>query len=151
MMNELRKQKERTIYAVTNRQKALLLRREDVKTAWRTVAPQLVEVVSYVLPRGVIKVKTGNTEFAITGTPDGGYSVSLDSNMSLKIIDGQVQYIEKDPNYAKIIFGKGVCEPMAVVERGSLLFAYLVLNWKTLYPLFIKTIQENLHFWETLQ
>ena len=53
-MNELRKQKERTIYAVTNRQKALLLRREDVKTAWRTVAPQLVEVVSYVLPRGVV-------------------------------------------------------------------------------------------------
>lgn len=153
MNDELKKQREKTAYAVTNRQRGILMRREEMKAAWRNVAPQLIDIVTKALPRGVVKIKFGGgtQEFKITGTPDGGFNVSMDSNMSLKILDGQVQYVEKDPPFSKIIYGNGVCDPMAAVERGSIMFTYLVTHWNEMEPLFTKNIQAHLRFWETLQ
>lgn len=153
MNDELKKQRERTAYAVTNRQRAVVQRREEMRAAWRTVAPQLVDIVSKALPRAVVKIKFGGgvNEYKITGTPDGGFNISMDSNMSLKILDGQVQYVEKDPAFTTIIYGNGVCDPAAPVERGSLMFVFLVTHWDEMEPLFVKNIQAHLRFWETLQ
>ncbi len=153
MNDELRKQRERTVYAVTNRQRAVVQRREDMIAAWRNVAPRLVDIVSKVLPRGVVKVKfgKGTNEFKITGSLDGGFNIAMDANMSLKIIDGQVQFVEKDPSFQKIIYSSSVCDPMTVVERGSIMFPYLILHWNELEPMFAKCVGDYLRFWETLQ
>lgn len=151
--DELRKQRERTAYVVTNRQRAVVQRREEMAQAWRKVAPELVEIVSKCLPRAVVKVKfgQGTNEFKITGSPDGGFNIAMDSNMSLKILDGQVQFIEKDPAFQKIIFGNGVCDPMTAVERGSLMFPYLIIHWDEMCPMFTQSVNNHLKFWETLQ
>lgn len=153
MNDELRKQRERTAYVVTNRQRAICQRREEMTAAWRKVAPELVEIVSKCLPRGVVKVKfgKGTNEFKITGSPDGGFNMSMDVNMSLKVIDGQVQFVEKDPAFQKMIYSPAVCDPMTAVERGSLMFPYLVLHWDEMQPMFVKCVNDHLRFWETLQ
>lgn len=153
MNDELRKQRDRTAYVVTNRQRAVMQRREELSAAWRSVAPQLIDIVSKCLPRSVVKVKFGHgtNEFKITGSPDGGFNVSMDSNMSLKILGDQVQFVEKDPAFQKIIYSSSVCDPITVVERGSIMFSYLILHWNEMRPMFEKSVGDYLKFWETLQ
>lgn len=153
MIDDLRKQRERTAYAVINRQRAFLQRREELTAAWRKVAPQLVEIVSKALPRSSIGISfgKGTNSFRITGCPGGGFNLSMDANMSLKILDNQIQFIETDPSFQKIVFSSSVCDPMTIIERGSIMFPYLILHWDEMEPLFVKSVGDYLRFWETLQ
>lgn len=160
-IEDVKKQRVRTATIVVQRHKVQAQRKEELVSAWRIVAPRLIALTSCVLPRGVVKIKFGgNTnEFKIIGNIDGGYTITMDSNMSLKIVvdsdgnvkNGQVQFVEKDPPYTQTIYSSSVCNPMIAVERGSLYIPYLILHWDEIEPLFIKNINNYLLFWETLK
>ena len=152
-IDDVKKQKLRTSQIVTQRNKVYGQRRDELVSNWRVVAPRLIALVSCVLPRGVVKIKFGDktNEFKIVGNIDGGYTITMDSNMSLKVLpEGQFQVVEKDPPYTKTIYSSSICDPMIAVERGSLYIPYMIMHWSELEPLFISNIYNYLKFWETL-
>lgn len=149
-LEELLKLKAQTDVAVNRQEGQTLARREAYIARWRQVAPRLLMILECMLPRAVVKIKIKNVfEYKIIGTPDGGFTMSLDNGQSLVVINDQIQYVEKGPSFTKVIYSKsqGICDPMAVITRGSPTMRYLLMHWSELEPLFIDNIAANLKTW----
>jgi len=149
-LEELLKLKVQTDVAVNRQEGQILARREAYIARWRQVAPRLLMILECMLPRAVVVVTIkGVFKYTIVCTPDGGFTMNLDNGQSLVVIKDQIQYVEKEPSFTKVIYSKsqGICDPMAVITRGSPTMRYLLMHWSELEPLFIDNIAANLKTW----
>lgn len=124
---------------------------------WEKVAPELLDVTSCILPWAEVKVKFGYggvLEIKIRGLVGGGCMVSLTPVYSLYLINDSIRLVENSvlyKNKQEILYSESkednVCSFSTVTDKNIVMMEYLLVNWETVKPIFIKNIASNLRAW----
>lgn len=124
---------------------------------WEKIAPELLDITSCIFPWSIVKMNFGYNnvlQVELRGIVGGGCMIVLTPVYSLFLVNDSIRLVENSvlyKNKQEILFSESkednVCSFSTVIDKNILMMEYLLVNWETVKPVFIKNMASNLRAW----